>query len=188
MNFSIETKYPIQIFQENNLECSWNTIKVGWDLKRLEQNEVSNFAISFLESHPNLNNEYILELISEVKQNNVENILKKLFKSLKLDFPEHESPSWNKEWRKWRYCIMNEMVKHVPNTQDLLIKIEGLYADFGYPEDMKHLIYYMPTEEKIKLNYQDACITLVNKIKQFLQEEKVRILNNCNSLPRIISV
>jgi len=177
MNFSIKEKYPFQIFQENDLKCSWATIKVGWDLKYLDINEISNFAILFLEIHPNLCNEYISELIIGITEYDVTNILKKLFKSLKLEFPEYGSSLWNKEWRKWRYCIMNEIVKYASNTQDLLIKIESVYANFEYPEDMKPLIYYMPTDETTELNYEDNCIKLIKKIKNFLQEEKIHIQN-----------
>ena len=45
---------------------------------------------------------------------------------------------------------MSEMLKHIKNDEELLMKIEGVYADFGYPEDMKHLIYYMPLEDQEK--------------------------------------
>jgi len=183
LNFFVEAKYPIQIFQDNDLECSWVTIKVGWDLKRLGISEISNFAILFLEKHPNLINEYISELIIGIKEYEVENILKKLFKSLMLDFPEKDSSLWNKEWRKWRYCILSEMVKHISDIEDLLIKVEGIYADFGYPEDMKHFIYYMPVDEEINQNHEIANIRLVKKIKDFLQEERIRIQMGCDYLP-----
>ena len=79
---------------------------------------------------------------------------------------------------------MNEMVKHTSNVQDVLVKIEGVYADFGYPEDMKHFIYYMPADEEIGLNYEENCTQLVKKLKKFLQEEKMRIENGCDFLPQ----
>jgi hypothetical protein len=40
MNFEVEEKYPISIFKNNNIPCSWNTVKVGWDLKRLTGREI----------------------------------------------------------------------------------------------------------------------------------------------------
>jgi hypothetical protein len=185
MDFSVEAKYPIKIFQNNDLDCSWVTIQVGWDLKRLDLHEVSKFAIYFLEMHPNIINEWISEFIFEVKDYEVEELLRNIFKSLKLDFPIKQSSLWNQEWRKWRYCIMSEMVKQILDIQELLVRVEGVYADFGYPQDMEHLIYYMPSNEANNQGLEEACINLVKKINVFLQEERERIDKGCDTLPRI---
>jgi hypothetical protein len=143
----VETKYSIQMFQNNGLNYSWATIQVGWDLKCLDPDEIGKFAINFLETHPNVINEWISEFIFGVKDYEVEDLLRKIFKSFKLNYPMKKSSLWNQEWRKWRYCIISEIIKHVSEAQELLIKIEGIYVDFGYPEDMRALIYYLPSDE-----------------------------------------
>src|SRR3990167_763779 len=149
MNFEVESKYPINIFKDNDLEISWNTIKVGFDLNRLSPKEISKFAMQYLEMHSDLVNEYISELIFGIKKEDISTYIKKAFTSLGLKMPEKNTPEWNKEWYKWRYCIMSEMVKHIADDEELLECIEGVYADFGYPADMSSFIYYMPQEENI---------------------------------------
>ena len=186
MHFLVEAKYPIRIFQNNGLVCSWITIKVGWDLKRLDLDEIRDFAISFLEAHPTLINEYIAELIFGVREYEFENLIKKIFKSLMMDFPIKKSSLWNQEWRKWRYCIISEMINQISDPQELLLRVEGAYADFGYPEDMKHLIYYMPSNEVS--NQEEANINLIKKINTFLKEERERIEKSCNILPGILYI
>lgn len=188
MDFSVEAKYPIRIFQNNDLDYPWATIQVGWDLKCLDPDEIGKFAIYFLETHPNVINEYISELIFGVKNYEIEGILENIFKSLKLDFPIIESYLWNQEWRKWRYCIISETIENVSDVQKLLIKIEGIYADFCYPENMRSIIYYIPSEETGNQGHEESCAHLVRKINNFFKEERERIDKGCDILPRILYV
>jgi hypothetical protein len=182
MNFEVESKYPIDIFKNNDLEVSWNTIKVGYDLDRLTSDEVGRFAVQYLETHSDLVNEYIFELILGIKKEDVSTDIKKVFTSLGLKMPEKNTPEWNKEWYKWRYCIANEMVKSITNEEELLERIEGVYADFGYPEDMSSFIYYMPQEENIPpVASHVARSSLIAKIKKFIAKEKTRLLLNENT-------
>lgn len=144
-NFNVESMYPMSIFKDSQINYSWSTIKVGWDLQRLTIDEIGKFALDYMEANLGLVNRYISELIfSEIDSYDMDECLNKVFTSLDLIWPEKESCLWNQEWRKWRFCILNAMVKHIENEEELLYKIEGLYADFGYPIDMKPFIYYMP--------------------------------------------
>lgn len=185
INFTVEAKYPLSIFKDSGLECSWNTIKVGWDLKRLTVDEIGKFALDYLETQPNLINLYISELIFGIKDYEMDDYLKKLFISLNLSWPEEESSVWNQEWRKWRFCILNAMVKNITEDQELLGTVEGLYADFGYPEDMASFIYYMPKsdDDTEQLTHEEACKRLIKTIFNFLVEEKTLIESGCSQLP-----
>ena len=142
-----------------------------------------------LETHPALVNEYISELILGIKKKDVSTYIKKVFTSLGLKMPEKNTPEWNKKWYKWRYCIVNEMVKSITNEEELLECIEGVYADSGYPEDMSFFIYYMPQEENIPpVASHVARSNLIAKIKIFLAKEKARLLLNENieTLPALV--
>lgn len=180
----MEAKYPLSIFKNSGLECSWSTVKVGWDLKRLTIEEIGKFALDYLETRPNLINLYISELIFGVKDYEMDDYLKELFISLNLSLPEEESSVWNQEWRKWRFCILNAMVKNITDDQELLETVEGLYADFGYPQDMVPFIYYMPSGDDLsQLTYEECLKRLVNKIHNFLVKEKALIKSGYSQLP-----
>lgn len=176
MNFSVEAKCPIDIFKKSNLDCSWSTVQVGWDLGRLSIDEIKKFALDFSERYPESINQYIAEIIFSKDKYEVDNLLKKIIFSLNLEFPTSNTSSWNKEWLKWRYCILYCMAEQIQDAEELLIKAEGLYADFGYPEDMIPFIYYMPADEELMhLKPEEARAILVTRLKSFLKEERNKI-------------
>lgn len=188
-NFAVEAKYPLNIFKTSGLECSWNTIKTGWDLKRLTVDEIGKFALNYLETQPNLVNLYISELIFGIKDYEVNDYLKKLFISLNLSWPEEGSSVWNQEWRKWRFCILNTMIQNITEKEVLLETIEGLYADFGYPEDMTPFIYYMPVsddDDTKQLTTEECRSRLIKKAIDFLAKEKTLIESGYDLLPKKI--
>lgn len=53
---------------------------------------------------------------------------------------------------------------------ELLSDIEGVYADFDYPEDMDSLVYYMPSG-----NGDVSPEKLIERFRAFLAEEKERL-------------
>jgi hypothetical protein len=160
------------LFKKDDLDCSWATIQVGWELGLLSIDEVHKFALDFSESHPDVMNEYISEIIFLTDRNEIRNVLKKILSSLELEFPTLHSSLWNREWQKWRYHVLRNIVDQTQDTEELLIKIEGIYADFGYPEDMKSFIYYMPADEEVAdLNPENARRVLIKRLKNFLMEE-----------------
>ena len=185
MNVEEKLDKPRYRFQENDMVYSWNTIKVGWEIKALIFDDITEFAIHFLELHPNLVNQYISELMFKPREYEIDGLLKNIFDTLSLESPEQDSPAWNKEWRKWRYCLLMELIRVVENKDELLVRVEGLYADFGYPVDMVSFIYYMPSDDNHEpdLSLEDAHIRIINKLKLFLREEKLRINQGCDTLP-----
>jgi len=163
---------------------SWNSVTVGWDLRYLVLDDIKNFLLHFLEVHPCVTNRYISELILAKDDIDTSAILKNIFASLKLDYPEKYSSSWNKEWRKWRYCILICLIETVHDTEQLLMQVEQVYADLGYPVDMASFIYYMPaTEDTEHLVPEQARIVLIKKLRQFIDEERIRIADCIDYLP-----
>ena len=174
----MDRKYSLDIFKDCDFEVSWNTIKVGYDLDRLTSEEIGKFAMQFLEMHPSLVNEYVSELILGIKEEDLDIYLQRLFDSLNLTIPKENSYMWNMEWYKWRYCIIYKMLQHITDEEKLLESVEGLYSDFGYPEDMSPFIYYMPLEENnIPTDSRIARSRLVSNLKKFLAKEKERLVS-----------
>ena len=189
MTFKVEAKYPISIFKNNDISCSWATVKVGSELKRLTEKEIGMFALDYSELNPGLINEYISELVFGIKEYQITEYFKKVFDSLGLELPEEATPLWNHEWRKWRFCIVSEVYKNINDHERLLFTIEGVYADFGYPTDMIPFIYYMSSEDPEiikKLTPEQAQARLVEKIRNFLVNERKNIEDGCDTLPEKI--
>ena len=186
MDYKPRHKYSLDIFDNNDVKPSWNSVKVGWEIGCLDTNGIAKFACDYLETHPHCVNKYISELIFGVKEYEMENYIKNIYGSLHINYPQVETSQWNIEWRKWRFCIMSEACKKNLSQEELLSEIEGIYADFGYPTDMIPFIYYMPSEERDSIDHltpDEARRRLVDKLNQFLVEERRNIENNCDTLP-----
>lgn len=178
MNSLVKSKNLLDTFKKNNLNSSWATIQVGLELELLSLDEIHTFALDFSEDHPDLINEYIAEIIFLTDNRKIQDALKKVFSSLKLEFPTPHTLLWNKEMKKWRYCILKNITNQTQDTEELLIKIEKVYADFNYPKDMEPFIYYMPADEEVaNLNPENARKVLRERLRIFLAEEKIKLAN-----------
>lgn len=184
LDFNVKAVCSLSIFKDSGIECSWNTIKTGWDLQRLTVEEISLFALDYMEANPGLVNMYISEVIFGVKYYEMDEYLEKIFTSLNLYFPEKDECLWNQEWRKWRFCILNTMVSYIKDEEQLLQEIEGLIADFRYPFDMKPFYLYMPVSgNPDDLSKYENYDYLIKRINSFLRYEKVLIETGYRYLP-----
>ncbi|MCX5925493.1 MAG: DUF2247 family protein [Candidatus Dependentiae bacterium] len=194
MNVIRERKRPRCIFQDKVMAYSWSTIKVGRDIQVVTQvcqdiqiitfDDIAEFAIHFLELHPHLVNQYISEFMFKQQRQDIDWLLKNIFVSLNLEFPEKGSPAWNKEWRKWRYYLLTELIRVTENKEKLLIKVASLFSDFGYPKDMISFIYYIFADDNVAgSSLERTHAIFLNNLKLFLHEEKLRIDQGCDTLP-----
>lgn len=176
--------YTMNIFKDNQIEHNWNTIKVGWDLKYLNIEEIKLYAIDYVKTYPELSNLYISELILETESNKIEEHIKNIFTSLNLAYPDRVSYSWNEEWRKWRFCIINTMLKYISNEEQFIHEVQNMYEDLGGPIDMQPFVFYTtPDNNQEKLeNYK--CI--IKRIICFLEYEKTLIETGYVFLPEKI--
>lgn len=174
-NCYIEEKYPISIFKENEINFSWNTIKVGWDLKLLNVAEINIFAMDYIKNNQKLTeNKYITELIADIQKIDIDEVLYKIFESLNLVWPEKEKCLWNQEWRKWRFCILSTMIKNISDKNQLLCKIDHLYSILEYPIDMSPLL----SDEVYEF--------IIKRLAEFLLYEKILIDTDYEYLPERI--
>ena len=76
--------------------------------------------------------------------------------------------------------IKKTFIKKYKNNE-LLYKIEEIYADFSYPEDMRHLIYYIPSGnfDTSKHTKEECQQRLINLFYAFLQKEQSELSNQC---------
>lgn len=177
MAFEPESKYALNIFEDNHIFYDWNTIYVGYLLKRLKLEDLKEYALDFAEKNQDSITEPISELILKNDNNGLIELLRDIFLSLNIEVPTEKTIIWNLEWSKWRYCILSEINKHISDARELLQKIEEVYADFGYPEDMNSFIYYMPALHKnLSLSPENAQQKLLDRFHKFLQEEREKIV------------
>ncbi len=65
----------------------------------------------------------------------------------KLRFLLSDTNDIEKTTKKWLYLCLLYLYKNKVNFDDPLQVIESIYSDFNYPEEIKHLIRYMPNND-----------------------------------------
>lgn len=180
--------YTLDIFKENNIDYSWATVYVGKKLGFLKLDQISEYAVEYLTQNPDCTDSNIAGLAYGVSENEIDEVLTKVFKNIGLNI-EKDSPIWNLEKRKWRYCILKYFLTAIKDQNYLLTKIDEIYSDFGYPVDMVEFIHYPPEAgfNKLMGASKDQIDThikeLLTAFESYLQEEKHRIQENVISWP-----
>lgn len=77
---------------------------------------------------------------------------------------EHGFAESEDSLRRLRYAMLARLTAQ---GQELLQDVEDVYASLGYPEDMRHLIYYMPSSEAAGSQEE-----LIARFRDFLKSEK----------------
>ncbi len=75
-----------------------------------------------------------------------------------------------------RIIILSELQNESDN--ELLVKLENVYADFDYPSDMNGFIYYMPPEDGYDPSVhsdKENEYRLINKFNEFMSMWKEKI-------------
>ncbi|MCQ5209259.1 DUF2247 family protein [Megasphaera massiliensis] len=131
----------LSIFRENNINISWVSIFVGYILKIINKDDVVLFAERYLSEH-----KYCNYLISELilNKDDCDEILKKIVEKSFNRIPNENEEVWNFEKQKWRFGLLVKLSSENLKIGDLLYRIADIYAQFGYPSDMKNIIYYSP--------------------------------------------
>jgi hypothetical protein len=161
--------------KQSNLSYDWKTMYVGYKLHIIKEAEVTQYAVEFLSTHPNCENASIVELAWGEFDIDYERVLKCIVQELYGEEPIESSSLWEYEKRKWRFSILRDLdaeYKHFP--QMLLHRIAEVYADFGYPEEMKRFIYYMLSKENTELlsSKEDHIVRLIRFFYEFLRKEQ----------------
>jgi len=74
--------YSLDIFKENKIDYTWDTVFVGRKLGLLKPAEVTRHAVEYLLENPECNDPYIAELASGVSDNEVDELLEKALESI----------------------------------------------------------------------------------------------------------
>lgn len=161
----------IDMLDKSGIDYDWITLYVGISINLIECNELATYALKIMED-----NEFINELSWGIDGNLKEEILTKMIFKFNLDMLIPQSSSWELEVRKLRYVVLNYLNITIDNNNELLKKVEEVYTDFNYPQEMEGFIAYMPAKENIATNsIEDNIKYMINKLDKFLRLEKKEV-------------
>ncbi|EST12732.1 DUF2247 family protein [Sporolactobacillus laevolacticus] len=173
--------FSINIFKKNKINYDWKTLYVGFNLGLIKNSDITNYAVDFLGSHSESDNQNIVELAWGGNDIDYERLLRNILRESNVDDLVPDSDVWQLETRKWRFGILTDLeIMYQNDPEELLNKIAEVYADFDYPEDMDSFINYLtpkagydpslysPKENVARLmNYFNV---FLNKEQQYLQK------------------
>jgi hypothetical protein len=170
-------KNYFNIFDEKSIPYTLQTCYVGFKSKLLSEENVQKCIDRLLEMDPQNEATYIKIIVDNYSE---ESLLKALH-ALHVPIPSEHDESWDHEIRKLRYAYLYDLSlkMQAPSAHErLLEKVALLYADLGYPEDMNHLIYYMPPDadyDPLKHTLEQNRARLVHLLEDFLQKEATEL-------------
>ncbi|KAA6450396.1 DUF2247 family protein [Bacillus swezeyi] len=174
--------YSTNILNENNINYDWKTLYVGLKLGLIESSDITDFAVEFLTSNPESNNQNIIQLAWGDNDIDYARILENLIKDSNVNDLFPGSDVWNFEKRKWRFGILMYFKKiYQDDFGELLNKVAEVYADMEYPEDMDSFINYLtPTDgyNPSLHSQEENTARLINLFNMFLNKEKQYLKNN----------
>ncbi|MGE1212375.1 DUF2247 family protein [Bacillus pumilus] len=153
--------YKTEIITKNGFDCNWSTLLVGRQFNLISALEVTNYAVKYLESNPNANNELILELAWEQEEVKVDNILESITS-------DSSSEDMKREYHKWLYSTMKETYIN-SSDEEIFEEIENIFSIFNTPENMYDFFrkvsdaFYYPHDSKN---------TIKELVEEFLETEK----------------
>ncbi|EGO5827575.1 DUF2247 family protein [Enterococcus faecalis] len=133
----MSNKYDFFSFSQTKTNWSWQEILYGMENKIIARSDVINYATRILDEGM-LGFDWVLKIAIA---DEYEDILPYIYELGNLEDSEDDSTIQD----KWRYFILKELYAKKSNYENFNEKVEEIYADFDYPEDMAGFIGYMPS-------------------------------------------
>lgn len=153
----------LQEMQSLGIEVSWGEIQAGWELGCLSAHDVVVYAAEYWDRHPEAESPSLVGLAS-CHADETE-LIWGFLPHLKRDGTQ--SPGQAK--RKWRLVLLHRTLREKARVDTLYRAVEGIYADFGYPKEMWHLVHL--AEEEQHLSEEQATERFLRNLKSFIASE-----------------
>ncbi|MPQ31658.1 DUF2247 family protein [Clostridium estertheticum] len=168
----------IDMLDKSGIEYDWRTLYVGINANLVECSELTAYALKMMGDDKYEDDEFINEIAWGIEDNLKGEILTKMLLKFNFDMLISESKSWELELEKLRYTILNYLRNTIKDDNELLRKIEEVYADFNYPQDMEEFISYMPVKNDYNLSANSIEYNnkrMINNLDNFLAVEKKKV-------------
>lgn len=139
--YKINNQNHYQYFSLLDIYC-------GIKNNKLDKSVASNF-VEFLVNDHIIDIDLVMDLLVDDNLNTVETL--NIFKRLIDEADISNEYSMN----KIKYILLIEASEQISNKNELLEKIEDIYSNFDYPEDLIPFIPYMPNDFQIKFKNQE---------------------------------
>ena len=165
--------HNLNIFEICSVDTSWGDVYWGLKNSFLDLGAVRDYALKSLELEIN-NYQEVSYLLSDTIDKAlalgcIEEIMKK-----------QGTYDSKRSIEKWKYCTIKYFRKEIIDFDNLVIKLEELYADFNYPKEMDEFISYMPVNDgysPLKHTKNENVERILNKLDFYLEKKLEEIKN-----------
>ncbi len=127
-------------FARDRLELTWPEVAWGFRSGWFGAAGVVEYAVSRLAEDTDASPAAVeLAAITDSGFAEVSSLIERVVTGAKADDPSVTE-------RKWLYLILAWVYEHRADLDDPLGVVEQLYADFGYPAELRGFVRYMPSE------------------------------------------
>lgn len=150
---------------------NWSTLLVGWERRLVSRADLIGFAVAWLLKHPAEEDSRIVEMASGENLDDAE------LTALLSDYVETASGACEEEGYsspldRWRLAEVWILASSELGAETKLDRLEQLYADYDYPEDMARCSrYYVdPSQEQDGWAIGDSCQSPLDAMGTLLLE------------------
>jgi len=161
--------YRLNIFDDINMSVDWYVIYWGIKNKILNLDVVHDYVCKKIEQNIKISEKEIELLWESDNLTNILGIIEKM-----PEFQNDIEENITKAKDKIRIAIIIFLRKTIYNIPKLLEKIDMIYEDFDYPEDMEKFISYMPIDDNyISTNHflGESRNYLLSNLDLFIKEQ-----------------
>lgn len=141
---------PKSVLLEQGL-LNWSSLVVGWNHKWLSRDDVIQFAVSWLITHPDDDDKSIAFLAGSESssEGEIRDCLCQVAQRLE-QFDLAEQRKYHRQMEKWRYAHLSFLQQAELSDTEKIDRLQILYAHFGYPEDMAGCSKYGPGPDPLE--------------------------------------
>lgn len=167
--------YSLALFDNIQVPLDWYILYFCIEKDLLNPKAASEYLFRKINNNEDLsNNENDILFLEQFDKNEVLDLIRKHLNILpnfdnKIDIAKD----------KTKFAIIAYLRLTENNISNLFEKIEYLYADLNYPQDMESFIYYMPIDENIAKDFktiEDYQNNLLRNIDNFIFEKSKKYI------------
>lgn len=161
-------------------KLDWRTLFVGWRRCWATRADVIDVAVRWLEEHPNEKDYWVAQLAGgeSLEEAELEAVLASHVAALSGSLPSDRNSA---ELDIWRLAHLRLLADSVLDPDAKLARLEELYAEFNYPEDMAACsrYYISPSQQEHGWAVGDQCRSPLDAMEMVLSElsEKLGVVD-----------
>lgn len=152
-------------FIKSNFKLSWRDVLWGLNNGFLSYSYPIELASNKVDEDPNQLLIDLLFMPADSHPNDIKDLVERLAAE------EIETAQVTAD--KWRYLLLLWIYENRCRFESPLNIIEMIYSDFGYPDDMRPFIYYLPSEDGYNPSLHSEAENherMLNNLKEFLDD------------------